>query len=150
MHHRIPKLLGTHVHPNEVTCAYKTQAITSKVNVTLRGQRSKWVLFGRTVPCPAHILTIYHSFPRNLAQTFTMMRRRVVLKTHACNPNLRLHLEVKGQISTMHHGIPKLLGTHVHHDEVACRAQDQSMYFKGQGHTKRSKVEMRNYSSYNS
>ena len=57
----------------------------------------------------------------------------------------RSHLEVKDQkeyclmglpcpahISTMHHGIPKLLGMHAPHDEVKCRAQDSDLNLKGQ------------------
>ena len=60
----------------------------------------------------------------------------------------RSHLDVKGQndycfiglpytayILTMHHRIPKLLGTHVLHDEVTCGTQDAGLYLKGQGHT---------------
>ena len=52
----------------------------------------------------------------------------------------RSHSEVKGQneycliglpcqvhISTMHHRILKLLGTHVHHDEVACTSKVKVM-----------------------
>ena len=75
----------------------------------------------------------------------------------------RSHLEVKGQnencliglpcpacISTMHHRIPKLLGTHVHHDKVTCGTQDTGLYLKGQGHTWRSKVERKNHASQNS
>ena len=94
MHHIIPKLLGAHVHYDELICGTQN---TSKFKVTLRGQRSKLVLFNRTVPRPAHTLT-------------------------------------------MHHRIPRLLGTHVHHDEVTCGTQDTGLYLKGQSHTYMSMV----------
>ena len=41
----------------------------------------------------------------------------------------------QAHISTMHHRIPKLLGTHVQYHKVACHVQDPGLYLKCQGHT---------------
>ena len=71
-------------------------------------------------------------FPWNMERTFTMMRQRVALKTLACTSNVKVKLtrskwvlfdrtvSCLACISTMHHSIPKLLGTHVHHHKVSC------------------------------
>ena len=135
--------------------AHNTQACTSNVKVTLRGQRSKLELFDRSVPCPACISTMHHriykklgtnvhhgwggvlrtrprpelkmsrshlhvkgwneyylkgmylvrltfqpciiGFQRNLAQTFTMMRRHVTRKTQACT--LKVKVTLTGKMS---------------------------------------------------
>ena len=100
-------------------------------------------------------------FQRNLAQTFTMLRRRVTHKTQACTTNVKVTLRGQNEncliwlylvlpTSIMHHRIPKLLGTHVYHDEVTCGTQDTGLYLKGQGQTWRSNIEMRNHASQNS
>ena len=68
MHHMIPKLLGMHVHQDEVACMFtgmrlhvapETQACTSNVKVTLSGQMSKWEMLYRTVPYPTRISTMH-------------------------------------------------------------------------------------------
>ena len=50
MHHRIPKLLGTHIHHDVVKCWHKTKACTLNVKVTLVGQRSKFETMHDRIP----------------------------------------------------------------------------------------------------
>ena len=106
----------------------------SRSHLEVKGQND-YCLIGS--PCPAGISTMHHRFQRNLAQTFTMMKRLLAHKTQAYPSNVKVTLRGQNEycliklpcpahISTMHHRIPKLLGTHVH--------------LKCQGHTQMSKL----------
>ena len=128
---------------------YGPHLTTSNVKVKLRTQRSKWVLFDRTVSCPGCILSMHHRISKKLG---TIVHHDGVV-CRAQDPGLCLKFKghTLGQtskwvlfdmtvpctahIATMHHRIPKLRGIHVHHDEVKCPAQDTGLYLKGQGHT---------------
>ena len=59
--------------------AHKTQVCASKVNVTLRGQRSNWE-------------TMDHRIPSYWVHKFTMIRWHVAHNTQACNWNVQVTL----------------------------------------------------------
>ena len=86
----------------------KTKACTSNVKVTLKGQRSKGVLFDSTLPCLDHISTMHHRISKKLG---TNVNHDEVA---CCIVLFDRIVPCPTCISTMHHRIPKLLGTHVH------------------------------------
>ena len=94
MHHRIPKLLGTHVHHD----AHKTQACNWNVQVTLTGQRSNWEMFDRTV---SKMYAVHCCFCQQMHIQYTMCYPRPVQYfCIACNTTLTCLL--KHLVNTMH------------------------------------------------
>ena len=128
MHLRILKLLDTHVHHDEVAC-------TSKVKVTLRGQRSKeYCLIG--LPCPARISTMH-------------LRILKLLDTHGHHDEVacisKFMVTLRGQRSKwLLFDRTALSGPHLYHASKdsqvtghTCSPWWGGLYLKGQGHGQR-------------
>ena len=96
MYHRIPKLLGTNVHHDEVMMA----------EVKINFAKKETVLFGLYLKCQG--------------------------QNEYCKIGLFLV-----RPASMHHRMPKILGKHVHYDEVVCRTLKTGLYLKGQGQLRR-------------